>query len=351
VKHFFKRNPAIASSSLPFIVSDKRLNSYFKHSVVPHEVWIDSLGYVRAITNNYDITRKNIDLILHNGESSLLTKRDSLNFNPSNFSDFKDSDILFRSVLAKFNPSIQGGYSDAKENYTLYKRLFLTNRSIIQLFYFAFCKGQSAMVNPERVIYNTPDSSAYIAPSRDHFSHNSALKHKYSFFDQWFIPWARRNLYSYELITKKYLPDSIFFEYMMQDLNKYFDITGKIEKRPLRCLVIKLTNLKDTSLLKTKGLKPYYFWSGHKRDTLRRIQNVPMSALFKSLNMFRLSEPVIDETNYKGRVDLDLNIGGYSKEIRFDKAQVIRSLSKYGLTVVEENRMINVLVINKRKGG
>jgi uncharacterized protein (TIGR03435 family) len=138
---------------------------------------------------------------------------------------------------------------------------------------------------------------------------------------------------------------------MMQDLNKYFDITGKIEKRPLRCLVIKLTNLKDTSLLKTKGLKPYYFWSGHKRDTLRRIQNVPMSALFKSLNMFRLSEPVIDETNYKGRVDLDLNIGGYSKEIRFDKAQVIRSLSKYGLTVVEENRMINVLVINKRKGG
>lgn len=356
VRSLFQKNKTVASSSLPFVVNDKWLNSLFRHMVVPHEVWIDSNGYVRAITNNYDITEENIDRILNNKAFALLTKKDSLSFDPSKPTDFSDSDILFRSVLAKFNPEIAGGHADIYNSfahegfskyYTLYKRLFLTNRSIIQLFDFAFSNGTAGSVNKKRIVYNVPDSFNYIFPTRARFADDSVLRHKYGYFEDWLNEWSKKNIYSYELITKNYLADTLFFKYMMEDLNRYFDIKVKVEKKLIPCLVIKLPDIKDTVLFKSGSNSPRWFWSAT-ADTLKRIRDFPLRYVVNYLNGFISNDPVVDETNYTGPVDLNLNISGCAHGIKFNEDQLIRNLSKYGLEVVREDHWIDVLMVSKK---
>lgn len=349
VKTSFKKHNNIAKSSLPFIIEDKILSRYFPYQFVPQEVWIDSHGIVRAITYSYEVTERNIDSLLDNGKMTLLTKKDSLTYDPKEYSNFQKNDILFRSVLAKTPLGIGIGWSDYKyvENYhKYYKRIYLTHRNALQLFYAAYTYGMGTL-NFKRISFNISDSSKYIFPTVEKFNASDSLKILYTNYKQWLHQWESTNDYCYELIMPEYIKDTLFFKYMLQDLNRGFPITGSIEKRLIPCIIIKLTNPKNTSKLKTTGMKPYIYWSPN-HDTLKGIQNQPLSTLVTLLNSFQKNDPVVDLTHYTTPVDMNFNMGHFFQSEKFSIDELRRDLAKYGLEVSREKRWVNVLVINQK---
>lgn len=345
----FSKNKKIGNTSLPFVVEDKTLSRYFPHKFVPQEVWIDSKGIVRAITDSYGVTEGNIDSLLNNDKITILTKKDSLTYDPKKYSNFQKKDILFRSVLAKTPLGIGGGWADYKyvRNYNrYYKRMFWTHRIPLQLFYAAYSHG-AGNLNLKRVFFNIPDSSKYLFPTKEYFIGNDSLKALYSNYKQWLHDWEKANDYCYELITPDYIKGSLFFKYMLQDLNRGFNITGKIEKRILPCIVLRLADSGDDSKLKTNGLRPHLIWNIN-HDTLRGIQNEPLWVLVKVLNGFKKNDPVIDLTHYAKPVDLKLNLSNFFYAEEFDVKELRMALAKYGIKVVREKRKVDVLVIDSK---
>ena len=60
--------------SLPIVVADTLLHSYFPHHYVPHYVWIDANGVIKAITGYQDVTKENIRKVLNKRASILPDK-------------------------------------------------------------------------------------------------------------------------------------------------------------------------------------------------------------------------------------------------------------------------------------
>ena len=63
VKSFWDKNKYLKGVKLPSVVADKILNSYFKHTGEPHEVWIYK-GKIVAITYGDYVDEDNISRVL-----------------------------------------------------------------------------------------------------------------------------------------------------------------------------------------------------------------------------------------------------------------------------------------------
>ncbi|TAM97108.1 MAG: TlpA family protein disulfide reductase [Chitinophagaceae bacterium] len=350
VKAFFKKHKNMENSTLPFVVGDEILSRFFPYKYVPQEIWIDSNGYLRGITTNDNVTVRNIDSLLNNNKLNFLTKKDSLTYDSRKYSNFQDKDILFRSVLAKTPLGIGGGWVDFKyvQNYSkYYKRIFLTHRTPLQLFYTAYTHGEG-YVNYKRIFFDLTDSTKYIFPTHGEFNANDSLRNLYTNYDQWLNDWEKANDYCYELIMPHYVKDTIFYKYMLQDLNRCFDIQANIEKRLLPCIVIKLSDPGNTTKLRTTGLPPQTYWNPN-HDTLKRIQNEPLSVLVSTLNSFKKNDPVIDLTHYTKPVDMNFNnMGNFFQREKYDVDELRKDLAKYGLEVIREKRLFEVLIIKQR---
>lgn len=352
VKDFFKKHKDMENLTLPFVVGDEILSRLFPYKYVPQEIWIDRDGYLRGITTNDDVTITKIDSLLNNNQLNFLTKKDSLTYDSRNYSNFQDKDILFRSVLAKTPLGIGGGWVDFKyvQDYSkYYKRIFLTHITPLQLFYTAYTQGEGH-VNYKRIFfYPAKDSTKYIFPTLGEFNANDSLRKSYADYDQWVKDWEQANDYCYELIMPHYVKDTVFYKDMLQDLNRCFDIQASIEKRRLPCIIIKLADPRDTTKLRTRGLKPYTYWNAN-HDTLKRIQNEPLSVLVATLNSFQKNDPVIDLTRYTRPVDINFNnMGNFFQREKFDVDQLKKELAKYGLDVIREKRLVDVLIISHKK--
>jgi hypothetical protein len=143
------------------------------------------------------------------------------------------------------------------------------------------------------------------------------------------------NLYSYEYIVPLSKADSLY-PLMLKNLNQFADYSATIEKRKVKCLVLKRTSTVDK--LKTKGSEMIFLFSLSKTD----VQNTSVYALVNSLNAIpSVLLPIIDETGYTGNIDLKM--GPIS-----DVTSIRRELSKYDLDLVEAERELDMLVIKDK---
>jgi hypothetical protein len=143
------------------------------------------------------------------------------------------------------------------------------------------------------------------------------------------------NLYSYEYIVPLSKSDSLY-PLMLKNLGQFADYSATIEKRKVKCLVLKRTSTVDK--LKTKGSEMTFLFSLPKTY----VQNTSVYALVNSLNAIpSVSLPIVDETGYTGNVDLKM--GPIS-----DAASIRKGLSKYDLDLVETERELDMLVIRDK---
>ncbi|QEM07806.1 redoxin domain-containing protein [Mucilaginibacter rubeus] len=271
--------------SLPCIIGDTLLAKTFPHTFLPHLIWIGKDGIVKAITSAEEVTTKNIDLLLSTNGISTYGKTDEapekLLYTDENL---PLNNLIEYSILLKGKIDGVGGGSRPRKINDTVRGMVFSNRSLFTMYGMA-ADRLIKNFTPKNIILEVADSSVFFKP------HSTSLKE-----------WQRTNFYSLDIIVP---PGRFanFYEYMLQDLNRYSGYVGTIETRELSCWVLQRTNQRDLFSTKSNSYMNTLFETNN-----RQLKNAPLRDLCEWLNSLTPSnQPVIDETGYTGMIDIQFD--------------------------------------------
>jgi len=145
------------------------------------------------------------------------------------------------------------------------------------------------------------------------------------------LEWMRKYGHCFELVLPIGRTDKN--EIIRAELSRILNLSWSYEKRLMNILILVRTSNRDKIKSKSQG-EPRYDQQGYFNNiTLDRIGDLLYKSDFP---------PFIDETNYKGPVDLDLRLSSVKNLNNFREA-----LKKYDLDLREEKREIQMLVIKE----
>lgn len=304
---FRKRNKTFANCSLPVIAADTLLHSYFPHTLLPHQVWINSKGIVSAITFSRHATQQNIEAWLAGASLRLPVKNDLLGFDPSlpllqNDNGGTEQSVIFRSLFMAHLPGIFSGAGRVYNKDSSAVRMYHLNRHILSLFAAA---------------YNKPLTSHLLLQVKD----SSRFFRKEQSQDEW----SAANTHCYELTLPASVSASHMQSIMQADLDRYLGFKSSLEKRIISCYT--LTRI-EGSVVVPAALTG---------------AGIPVSKWIKLLNHQLPGRPlrpiVVDESGYAGNIDIPVPAGIY------DINELNKQLSKYGLVFLPAMRQLEVMVI------
>lgn len=347
VKDLFDKISLLKGLHLLSVTNDSVLSSLFKHSVLPHYVWVDKNRKVIAITESEDVQERNINLALNGKPFNYRLKNDYKTwvvtspeiFSPGiyvkngdssiRFKKMDDSLVILHSTLTKYVEGATNGVISLGNPTSI----SLKNTSISWLYRIALMQNDIAIVNSSSLLVEIPDPNLYT-----HITSNVDGKSLTGLKGE---TWIRENGYCYELrvpptlISEKY-------NLMLNDLNTYFgalfNIKGVLETRNSNCLVLKRIDSVDRLLTKggISGIKKTKFSLS--------INNKSVKSLLAELAVpLQTHSKLIDETNYTGNIDLEL-VCSLS-----DLESLNKELGKYGLQLIEMEREISVAVIRMKE--
>ncbi|SFQ07343.1 TlpA family protein disulfide reductase [Parafilimonas terrae] len=206
VSAFFRNNKTAKSNRLPVTAADRVLESLFPHSLVPHEVWIDTALRVRAITAGEAVTAANVEAFITGRLASLPVKQDIEGFDYE--APFAVQPQLEKAMLweSRFGGGVSGiGHSTGINTVDNRVRLFAVNLSAVTLYGVAL--------------------QAFIGNSR-------LPQPSLSFLDA---------QYCYELTAPAGTPPAMLKQYMKQDLDRAFNGSGCIRDTVMPCYVLRQT--------------------------------------------------------------------------------------------------------------
>ena len=229
---------------------------------------------------------------------------------------------------------------------------FSSHESDISLFYVTltlnngFINGTRIFIQTEKGLRRAPDSIERLRT---------------------LMPWPGLPLmkeYAYSMILPKNMgvTDSMFFrKYMLDDLNRCLPVYGRIEKMMMPCLMIIKKNKDAENLLRSTHLHIHSFYtpgplgSGSRgsHDIWDRIQRAPFSYVIRMFSRYPYTKPIINESGIDTElVDMELHL-----KFELDDAQnkaldisvVKKALNKYGLDIIDADRLAEVLVLYKKE--
>ena len=330
IREFASKNKMLSKHKFQLVVEDSlMMGGYFKFTIVPHQVWIDSNGIVRAITYPDQLSYRSLFSFISNDKISVEEKIDEVEFDPSK--PLKDTGaFLYRSLLTSYKAGISS-YIGAPgwpydDRYKI-NRFFAINHDFLSLYYAAFSRNDG-LINFNRIELNIRDSAAL----HPYFKNDGKPPRSL----------VKQNCFCYELIFPGKVTKKLFFSYMLEDLNRFSKFQGSIEKRQRRCWV--LVNRDKTKNPPTTSGEPKQRWA---LGFVSRIENQPLDFLTVYLN-WNIELPVVNETGYNGLTCLDLEISKKGESMYFDLEKVRKTLNKYGFDIVEAERSVDVLVIREK---
>ena len=335
VDKFRGRTGRLQHLAFPLVAGDTLLGGVFPHKSLPHVVWISAAGKVIAITDKTEVTRDNIERALA-GTFHVAPKVDRRDFNPDDTFHGMDSVFLGRSILTPHFTGVSGRtvFFPKKFMPDSLKRFLAMNVPPYMLFRIAAFGYTIAFGNDSRLVFEVKDSTRFFTPNQA----PESFSKRYSSYNQW----RQEHTYCYELDLPRKVPTERFSEYMINDLNRYFNVHARFEKRLMDCWV--LTVRKGVShpqklrshVLPQKGSVTY------KRNVFRGMRGQPVEVLIDGLNKMIASGYIVDETGIDYPIDIqfdsiaDDSIGGLNK-----------LLSGYGLVLKAAKREVNVFVVTQ----
>jgi len=321
-----------AGYSIPSIFEDQDLHLLFPHQQLPHYVWIGPDGIVKAITGDEEVTEAIIAKSLTGETMKLTEKIDVISKVPydctkpflinNNGGDGKN--LVYHSNFAGYSEHLGGGGFCGPEVNERGKRLVLFNMSIPWFYKNAYGDGTSKFYNSNRLKLEVKDQGKLICGK----SGAPALE------------WMKLgNVFSYELFVPAYMADQ-FFQIMREDLKRIFpQYKAKVGMRKVKCLA--LIRITSDDRIKTKDPLAK---SAIEFDLVgMKLSNALLSDFVDQMQMFyqqRSPMPIIDETHYKGKVDLLIK-GGLGN---MDKVNA--AIGEYGLQFKEVERKLEMLIIS-----
>lgn len=325
---FLKKLMKGSQSLLPEVIEDQVLHELFPHVYLPHYVWIDQNGIVKAITGYEDVTVENITKLL-SGKTELARKKDmSLAYDKgkpfligNNGGD--GSNMIYHSVLTGHIDGLFGGYKITPPDSIIGRRITFTNIPLLWIYRQAYGNGKNFFVN-NRVNLEVSD--------KDKFTTRKSGRE--------YDIWAKGNEYCYELqIPASSLNN--FYQYMQQDLERMFpQYKASVVKRKTKCLALVRTSKADK--IKTRGDKSNIKFTSQGFV----LENFPLESLVVQLNALYMQNsplPIINDTRYTPWVDLTIDANLSSL------AELNMALAKYDLALREKELLIDMLVISNVK--
>jgi thiol-disulfide isomerase/thioredoxin len=329
IENFFKTRKQITRPNVPFVTGDTLLATFFPHEGNPSFVWIDPdmrvLHTVHAQTNF-----KTISAFLKG------TKHDFKEYvKRQNWSTPLANNWSYTASINSFIGRCNDSLRLVKPSNTPYRTLTYNCLSAAILYRTAhngLSQFKYELHRPGRLVISAKDSAKLVASSDE-------MKR---------LKWREQNTYTYQLLIDS-ADRRDMYTLMLQDLDRAFNLTNRIEKRPIQTLTLvrtsandKLrttgTNTKDNfniSVLKTAGF-----------DSVRQLLNKPFS-LFSSRmkGMIEGQEliPFADMTNYSGNIDI--SIAGSSMN-PFNLQELKNQLVRYDLDLVWKDVETTVLVVS-----
>lgn len=317
VSNLFNRREILKEIKLPSIVEDTSLVKVFPHRAVPHYVWINKSGTVVAITGPEEVNKLNVDRFTKGLDLNLKLKwevRDVETYNAllplaTNFSDFND--LEYYAYVGSFREGISSGtlFPSFSQNESI-NRIVVRNNSLIDIYRQAY---QKKSLHPKQIIYNE---------DTERFFKVDFLKNKNVFCFEQIIPST----------SKEY-----FYKRMIQFLDDHFNLISGWEKREVNTWVIKKVNLEKiepkatvTEIYRKDG---YVFFKNVKYSVFLNY----MSNIYPEI----LKLPIIDEADYDGFLDIEMPL------IYENEAEIVNTLELIGIEIVNESRIMDVLVFNR----
>lgn len=314
LEKFFASKNGQRYKNVVSVAGDKMFHQLFPHKGVPYIIWIKE-GKLLNTTDGAQVTEKTIQEVLGGEKSSLQTvvqmSRDRPLMLSENFDNEKDLSMISYSLFAKGRIRGMGfGSGFHRSGQIVYGRQF-TN--------FSFWEIASAIANE---IFQKQNQSFNEKRRIIEFKNPEGRVED-------------KSLYNYEYIVPQSKADSLY-PLMLENLSRFADYKTTIEKRKVKCLVLKRTSTVDK--LKTKGSEMSFLFSLSKTN----LQNTSLYALVNSLNAVpTISLPIVDETGYPNNIDLTM--GAIS-----DLNSIRKELMRYDLDLVEAERVLDMLVISEK---
>lgn len=354
VRDFLERVEFLNGVDLPFAVENSLLDDVFPHRIIPHIVWIDQHGVVKAITGGEEVTAANIQALMEGKEINLPLKRE-LTANTVSEKEpnrIQDSLLLIRSVIQKASIRNGSGKISVNQETSLpYQVHFRANPIGMYYYIFSYVKiGLLGNINLQRVIIDVKDSLLYkryanaslrplpFFPRKFPYLHYNSLRE-----------FNEENLLEYVLTLPAGVPNHLLLKYVLADLNKFLPIKGRIERRKRPCWVITATD-SAAALLKTNGGKSRNIYNS---DSVGVI-NKPIDDFFYWLKHFRDAEPFFNESGIDFPVDLVVDFhdsplrrpkSGLIGNSPLDRDMLKAALQQYGLNMKMEEREVDMLII------
>ena len=280
------------------LTEDTVFSQLFAHKMVPHYVWLDAKGVVKAITGSGEVNAQNINALINNGEAAMRTKADlSYDLTRPFFvhnNAGAGANLIHRSLLTGYTPGMPSFIGKTAPTDSL-ARIYAMNSSAENLYKLAYPYLNTIPAN--RLLLQVREPRHYRLTGEPGI-------------------WKYDHAYTYELL----LPQREYSKlenYMRQDLDRYFGMRLTRETREMECYIItKTTNHLSRSIkqpLKNKKTNP------------RHQQTVSLGAFIKDLDRHQ-PIPVINET---GLTDYPILPPG-----TFSNMQTIRqSLERQGFNI------------------
>lgn len=264
--------------------NDVLADSLFRHSSIPHYVWIDKNGIIKAITSAMAVTAINVEKLI-TGQALALKEKDDIKDQEFMASYFlPDSNVKYKSLFTgPFTAVVPNGFSRS--------HIFYPNLSLIKMFQIA-CR------------YHVPRSRLIIEgeiPSGD---------------------------YCYELV----LPGADkpeLLKHFQTELEHFSGVKASIEKRMLPCLILtRDMHKKPRKRGSTNVVKPGSTYSvGAVLDVLN--------------NNLTLGKHFVDETNDSAPHYNDPHLLDSLADVQI-------FMKNNGVILKEEQREVEVLVLNSK---
>jgi len=332
-----------ASKHLPFIVEDSLLSVLFPHDGTPTHVWLDSAKILKGIAYDNSTTTENIQAFL-TGKKIKLAEMVLAEINTSNPLSWVNGDNGFVDQLKCYSFIFsrlkhQGGGDgqitpliDSATNKIIgLSCLNMRITDLYKLVWFHY-KHPNIGIPDDKILLEVKNKGKFYSPKKSS-----------EYFD-----WADTSLFSYAIKLPLKNADEIYNS-MRQDLDSYFHYQSKFEYRKVRCLTLKRISNEDKIM--TKGLKSkqeLLFDSDNARLTF---QNTPMSYLCSRIEIMISIKapftPFFNETNYHGNIDINLPWNENIENISIPAMR--KGLRQYGLDLVEEYKILKMLVISDQK--
>jgi uncharacterized protein (TIGR03435 family) len=290
---------------------------YFQVRAVSTYVWIDDQGYVKAITDDTQLTEKNIaDFISRKKvrlrEVERAGKPDHKKYLVTVANEMDSSSVIYNSSLTKYLPGIPSTYYYPRKGSN--KKVNVNNMPVSNLYQIAFGDSTRAVPTSRTVIEAAHPEKLQMPKGED------------------YITWRTDNTYCYELKVPAARQNDIL-KIMQDDLKRLFGLNVFLEKRIQKCLVLKAEKNTRFATDKASPAKQVFSAGGCS------VTNTPFSEFAEMILHYNQDKIVLDETGITANVDIALDAQ------MNDVDAMNQALKKYGLSLQFEDRPIQMLVI------